>query len=44
MHRLQRVLDALIERVDTPSPIVLVDVMQGNIDRMQASPPSTTWT
>ena len=36
MHRLQRVLDALIERVDTPSPIVLVDVMQRNIDRMQS--------
>lgn len=36
MHRFQRVLDALVERVDTPSPIVLVDVMQRNIDRMQA--------
>ena len=36
MHRLQRALDALVERVDTPSPIVLVDVMQRNIDRMQA--------
>jgi hypothetical protein len=36
VHRLQRVLDALVERVDTPSPIVLVDVMQRNIDRMQA--------
>lgn len=36
MHRLQRVLDALVDRVDTPSPIVLVDVMQRNIDRMQA--------
>lgn len=36
MHRLQRVLDALVERVDTPSPIVLADVMQRNIDRMQA--------
>ena len=35
MHRLQQALDALVERVDTPSPIVLVDVMQGNIDRMQ---------
>ncbi|HEY5783366.1 MAG TPA: alanine racemase [Microlunatus sp.] len=35
MHRLQRALDALIDRVDTPSPIVLVDVMQRNIDRMQ---------
>jgi len=36
MHRLQRVLDRLVDRVDTPSPIVLVDVMQRNIDRMQA--------
>ena len=36
MHRLQRVLDAIVERVDTPSPIVLVDVMQENIDRMQS--------
>ena len=35
MHRLQRALDALVERVDTPSPIVLVDVMQRNIDQMQ---------
>ena len=36
MHRLQRVLDSLVERIDTPSPIVLLDVMQRNIDRMQA--------
>lgn len=35
MHRLQRALDALVERVDTPAPIVLIDVMQQNIDRMQ---------
>jgi D-serine deaminase-like pyridoxal phosphate-dependent protein len=35
VHRLQQALDALVERVDTPAPIVLVDVMQGNIDRMQ---------
>lgn len=35
MHRLQQALDALVERVDTPAPIVLVDVMQGNIDRVQ---------
>ena len=35
MHRLQRVLNRLVERVDTPAPIVLVDVMQRNIDRMQ---------
>lgn len=36
MHRLQRVLDRMVDRVDTPMPIVLVDVMQRNIDRMQA--------
>src|SRR5918999_366987 len=36
MHRLQRVLDRLVEQVDTPAPIVLLDVMQRNIDRMQA--------
>ena len=36
MHRLQRVLDGLGDRVDTPMPIVLADVMQRNIDRMQA--------
>jgi D-serine deaminase-like pyridoxal phosphate-dependent protein len=36
MHRFQQVLDALVERVDTPAPIVLVDVMQRNVDRMQA--------
>lgn len=35
MNRIQRALDALIGRVDTPAPIVLVDVMQDNIDRMQ---------
>ena len=35
MHRLQRVLDRLVDRVDTPAPIVLADVMQQNIDRMQ---------
>ena len=35
MHRLQRVLNRLVDRVDTPSPIVLADVMQRNIDRMQ---------
>jgi D-serine deaminase-like pyridoxal phosphate-dependent protein len=29
------VLDALVERVDTPAPIVVADVMQRNIDRMQ---------
>jgi D-serine deaminase-like pyridoxal phosphate-dependent protein len=36
VHRLQRVLDALVERIDTPAPIVVVDVMQRNIDGMQA--------
>ena len=36
MHRLQRVLDRLVDRVDTPMPIVLADVMQRNIERMQA--------
>jgi D-serine deaminase-like pyridoxal phosphate-dependent protein len=35
VNRLQRALDALVERIDTPAPIILVDVMQGNIDRMQ---------
>lgn len=35
MNRMQRALDSLVGRVDTPSPIVLVDVMQANIDRMQ---------
>ncbi|GAA1209940.1 alanine racemase [Prauserella alba] len=35
MHRLQRALDAVVERVDTPVPIVLADVVQDNIDRMQ---------
>jgi D-serine deaminase-like pyridoxal phosphate-dependent protein len=36
MHRFQGVLDRLAHRVDTPAPIVLTDVMQRNIDRMQA--------
>lgn len=36
MNRLQRALDTLVARIDTPAPIVLVDVMQDNIDRMQA--------
>ena len=35
MNRLQRALDALVEQIDTPAPIVLADVMQDNIDRMQ---------
>jgi D-serine deaminase-like pyridoxal phosphate-dependent protein len=34
-HRLDRVLNRVVERVDTPAPIVLLDVMQRNIDRMQ---------
>ncbi|MEA5454718.1 alanine racemase [Sinomonas sp. JGH33] len=36
MNRLQQALDAVVDRVDTPAPIVLLDVMQDNIDRMQA--------
>lgn len=36
VNRIQGALEALIERIDTPAPIVLVDVMQENIDRMQA--------
>ena len=36
MNRIQGALEALVERVDIPAPIVLVDVMQENIDRMQA--------
>lgn len=36
MHRLPRVLEALVEQgVDTPAPIVLLDVLRRNIDRMQ---------
>lgn len=35
MNRIQRALEALVDRIDTPAPIVLVDVMQDNIDRMQ---------
>jgi D-serine deaminase-like pyridoxal phosphate-dependent protein len=35
VHPLQRVLDTLVERVDTPAPIVLADVLQNNIERMQ---------
>jgi D-serine deaminase-like pyridoxal phosphate-dependent protein len=35
VHRLQQVLNRLVDRVDTPMPIVLADVMQQNIDRMQ---------
>ncbi|MFF2299638.1 alanine racemase [Arthrobacter sp. NPDC058127] len=36
MNRIQRALEALVDRIDTPAPIVLADVMQDNIDRMQA--------
>jgi D-serine deaminase-like pyridoxal phosphate-dependent protein len=36
VHRFQHALDRLAARVDTPVPIVLADVMQRNIDRMQA--------
>ncbi|MBB3665475.1 D-serine deaminase-like pyridoxal phosphate-dependent protein [Prauserella sediminis] len=35
MHRLQSALDAVVESIDTPAPIVLADVVQDNIDRMQ---------
>ena len=35
MHRFQQVLNRLVDRVDTPAPIVLADVMQRNIDGMQ---------
>ena len=35
MHQFQRVLNGLLDRLDTPMPIVLADVMQRNIDRMQ---------
>jgi hypothetical protein len=35
-HRFQRALNGVLERVDTPSPIVLLDIMQRNIDAMQA--------
>lgn len=36
MNRMHRALDSPVGQVDTPAPIVLVDVMQANIDRMQA--------
>ena len=36
MHQLQQVLNGLLDRVDTPAPIVVRDVMQRNIDRMQS--------
>ena len=35
MHRLQRALKGLVNRVDTPAPIVLMEVLQRNIDAMQ---------
>lgn len=35
MNRIKRAVDALAGRIDTPAPIVLADVMQDNIDRMQ---------
>ena len=28
VNRIERALEALVERIDTPAPIVLVDVMQ----------------
>ncbi|WP_354226160.1 alanine racemase [Arthrobacter bambusae] len=36
MNRIQQALEALHARIDSPSPVVLADVMQENIDRMQA--------
>ena len=36
MNRIQGALEALVGRIDTPAPIVLADVMQENIERMQA--------
>ncbi|WP_206793921.1 hypothetical protein [Amycolatopsis sp. MtRt-6] len=36
MNRLRQALDGLLGRIDTPAPIVLADVVQDNIDRMQA--------
>jgi len=35
VHLLHKTLSAVVDRVDTPGPILLVDVMQRNIDRMQ---------
>ncbi|MET4538609.1 D-serine deaminase-like pyridoxal phosphate-dependent protein [Arthrobacter bambusae] len=36
VNRIQQALEALHARIDSPSPVVLADVMQENIDRMQA--------
>lgn len=36
VNRFQRALDGLLDRVDTPVPIVLLDVVRRNIDAMQA--------
>ena len=36
VHRAPTSTRRLVDRVDTPAPIVLADVMQRNIDRMQA--------
>jgi D-serine deaminase-like pyridoxal phosphate-dependent protein len=35
VHRFQQALSGLVDRVDTPAPIVLLDVLQRNIDGMQ---------
>lgn len=36
VNRIQQALEGLVHRIDSPSPVVLSDVMQENIDRMQA--------
>ena len=35
MHRFEQILNQVAGRMDSPSPIVLADAMQENIDRMQ---------
>ncbi|GAA2385875.1 hypothetical protein GCM10010255_11300 [Streptomyces coeruleofuscus] len=42
VHRLQRALDALVERVGTPAPIVLIDLVQRNIDRWSCRSSTST--
>ena len=36
MHRLQRVIDGLADRVDSPAAVVVLEALQDNIERMQA--------